>query len=521
MASSRNQSTVAEFGDFQTPHALAREVCKLLSDRGLAPATIVEPTCGIGNFLFAALDQFPMTEKSLGVEINPAYVDRLLALLPATSYSSKIRVLKDSFFHADWATLLRELADPLLVIGNPPWVTNAHLGSLKSNNLPKKTNFQNHSGLDALTGKSNFDISEWMLIKLLELLAGRNATLAMLCKTAVARKVLVHAWKTGIRLADAEIHSIDTAMFFDAAVHACLLVCYVAPSGLNDNCRVYGRLGGDEPTRIIGFRDGRPVADVPAYNRWKHLEGKEFYKWRSGVKHDCSTVMELRKEGTQYRNGLGELVELEDDYLFPMLKSSELANGRTKTPLRWMVVTQRSVGGDTGGISVRAPKTWKYLSEHGEALDRRASSIYRNRPRFSVFGVGDYSFAPWKVAISGFYKKLQFTAVGNVGGKPIVLDDTAYFVACHTEQEARYIASLLNSEAAREFFSAFIFWDAKRPITVEVLRRIDLLALARELGSEETMVGFLEDKELRDSSGQTDFRRRSGGTEQQPTTLHE
>ena len=42
------------------------------------------------------------------------------------------------------------------------------LGSLNSANLPKKTNFKNHSGLDAMTGKGNFDIAEFITIIMLE-----------------------------------------------------------------------------------------------------------------------------------------------------------------------------------------------------------------------------------------------------------------------------------------------------------------------------------------------------------------
>ena len=34
-----------------------------------------------------------------------------------------------------------------------------------------------------------------------------------------------------------------------------------------------------------------------------------------------------------------------------------------------------------------------------------------------------YTFEPWRVAISGFYKKLNFRVVGSFEGKPIVLDD--------------------------------------------------------------------------------------------------
>jgi len=41
---------------------------------------------------------------------------------------------------------------------------------MRSENLPKKSNFQGLRGLDARTGKSNFDIAEWMLIRLIEAL---------------------------------------------------------------------------------------------------------------------------------------------------------------------------------------------------------------------------------------------------------------------------------------------------------------------------------------------------------------
>jgi hypothetical protein len=43
---------------------------------------------------------------------------------------------------------------------------------------------------------------------------------------------------------------------------------------------------------------------------------------------------------------------------------------------------------------------------------------------------------------------------------------------------------LLHSEQACDYFNAFAFWDAKRPITVEVLSRLDLRALAREHGEQ-------------------------------------
>jgi hypothetical protein len=59
-----------------------------------------------------------------------------------------------------------------------------------------------------------------------------------------------------------------------------------------------------------------------------------------------------------------------------------------------------------------------------------------------------------------------------------------------SEEEARYLASLLNSASPREFFSATIFWDPKRPMTIETHLRLDLSAFATELGSLETFVNI-------------------------------
>lgn len=249
-------------------------------------------------------------------------------------------------------------------------------------------------------------------------------------------------------------------------------------------CQVFATLESPEPVATLSFRDGLLLADAARYARWQHLQGRAWYKWRSGIKHDCAKVMELEITDTAhvYRNGLGQSIELETKYLYPMLKTSEVANGRVAAPPRRMVVPQQTTGETTDLIRRKAPATWAYLLQHATQLDGRKSSIYRNRPRFSVFGIGDYSFAPWKVAISGLYKRLGFVVVPPHQGQPVVLDDATYFLSCNSESEAGFLAELLNSKPATEFFSAFIFWDAKRPVTVELLQRLDLKRLAQELG---------------------------------------
>jgi hypothetical protein len=466
-----------EFGDFQTPVELARGVCQLLRRAGVRPASIIEPTCGTGTFLRTAIEVFPDGSKALGVERNSEYADTARAGVSA----GHVEVHNEDFFEKDWAGTLDALPEPILLIGNPPWVTSSTVGALKGSNLPSKTNFQQHRGLDALTGKSNFDISEWMILHLLEILSGRSGTLAMLCKTVVARKVLRQAWNNQLQVRESTVYLIDAAQHFGAAVDACLLVCTVEEGAASAKCDVFPTLDAREPSSTFALREDCLVADLDRYEAFGHLAGKSPLRWRSGIKHDCARIMELRRVDGGYRNGLGETVQLEETYLFPMLKSSEVARPEP-TPTRWMLVPQRTIGEDTATIEQAAPLTWAYLSAHAERLEARASSIYRKRPRFSIFGVGPYSFAPFKVAISGFYKTLEFRCVGPVEGKPVVLDDTCYFLPCRSREDAETVAALLRSPPAQGLFRAFIFWDAKRPITAQLLSRLDLGKLATEIG---------------------------------------
>lgn len=421
----------------------------------------------------AALDAFPRVTDVVALDINSDYAAECRARLRERAFSGRARVRRACFFDTDWRRLLGRLPSPLLVIGNPPWVTNAALSARGGRNLPNKANTGAERGIDAITGKSNFDISEWMLSHLFEVLCGREATLAMLCKTSVARRVLARAWREERGPERADLYVIDAARHFDASVDACTLLCRFHPKQRGRECRVHDRLAVTAPvTGRFGWRARALVADVDGYRRHAHLLGSGGPRWRSGVKHDCARVMELRRDSRGLRNGLGERVDIEPDYLYPMLKSSDLAGGCSVH--RWMLVTQQATNHDTETIARVAPRTWKYLLEHAPLLDRRASAIYARRPRFSIFGVGPYTFAPWKVAISGFYKRLEFSVVGPVDGRPVVFDDTCYFLACESEREAGRLCAKLRSTPVRELYQSLVFWDSKRPITAQLLGRVDL-----------------------------------------------
>ncbi len=480
----------AIFGDFQTPIGLAREVTALVLTAGDGFSSVVEPTCGAGSFLLAAAESLGPDAVYLGFDINALHVEQCQEAVCSAGVDARIE--RRDFYETDWRALFAELPPKNLVIGNPPWVTNSALGVLGGDNLPAKSNFQGHNGFAAKTGKANFDISEWMLIRLLEGLSGRPATLAMLCKTATARKVLRHAWRNGFNLGDCSLHVIDAARHFGVSVDACLLLTHTGCPDGDQRATLYAELSFAQPLQTMGMVSGELVSDVATYLELRDLDGVEYRRWRSGVKHDVARVMELERVADGYRNGLGETWPLEPEFIYPLLKSSDLANSRL-APRRHVLLTQSRVSDDTASIETLAPATWAYLHRHGDAFDARGSSIYDNRPRFAVFGVGPYTFAPWKVAISGLYQRLCFQAIGSLKDKPVVFDDTCYFFPCQSRDEAEFFAGLLNAEIAQRFLRSLIFFDSKRAITIDALRRIDLLKLAERLGQREQAAAYLVD----------------------------
>jgi hypothetical protein len=468
-ATSARRQRVAH-GDWQTPRALAEAVVACVLRAGEPMRAVLEPTCGTGAFLAAAARVLPAA-RLVGFDRSAAYVEAARRELGA----QRAELHVSDFFAHDWSRTLRELPEPFLLLGNPPWVTSSTLGALSSGNLPEKSNYKRHAGFDALTGKANFDISEWMLTRLLAAARGRKFTLAMLCKAAVARRIMLGCAADGSRV-EGSVYGVDARSHFSASVSAVLLVLRShtgaeRPRG-EASWAVYPSLAALEPVRTMGVLGGHAYSDLDALRATAGLEGASERTWRSGVKHDLARVMELRERDGALVNGLGEKVAIERELVYPLCKSSELAGARAER--RFVLLTQARLGEDTSLIRERAPATFDYLERHRAAFEARKSRIYLRQPPFAMFGVGPYTFAPYKVAISALHKRLAFSLLGPVGGRPVVLDDTAYFLPCESLAEAERLVLALSSPLARSFFEARIFWDDMRPITKGVLATLSL-----------------------------------------------
>ena len=463
-----------EFGDYQTPLGFAEKVCLYLKEKkGIKPTAILEPTCGVGNFLTSSL--IFGANEIVGIEINPEYCD----LCREKISGQGIRILNENLFGIDTKSLFQNSKE-YLIIGNPPWVTNSTLASMGSANVPQKKNFKGFKGIDAITGASNFDICEYIILQLIGEYRDTDTTIAMLCKTAVARNVFIELKRNKISFSECEVVEFDASKVFDINASACLLIIKLSKTQNSpDFCNVRDFDNVDSVISSFGYKDGQLYSDASfsSYN----FDGACCFEWRQGVKHDCSKVMELTWNGKSFVNGRKEPVDIERDIVYPLVKSSMFKKPIINSFKKYVIVTQRKVKEPTNHLQFDTPKAWAYLQQHIDDFRKRKSYIYINAPDFSMFGIGDYSYSPYKVGVSGFYKHPLFSVLYSEGDIPVMTDDTCYFI-CFDQYNDAYVAMLLlNSAPVQAFLRSIAFLDAKRPYTKKILARLDFAKMINTL----------------------------------------
>jgi hypothetical protein len=313
------------YGDYQTPAPLAALVVDRLAQQYPCWTRVLEPTCGTGQFLHAAAQHHPA--EMVGIELQTEYAQAARANTPLDT-----RIIQADIFSFDLAQIDWHTPGHLLVVGNPPWVTNAAQSAAAHKNLPDKSNFQGWPGLEALTGKANFDIAETIWLKLLHALGPEPATLALLCKTSVARKVLQHVYDQRLLVSAARIYPIDSQRWFGVTASACLLALNLNLGAADYDIEVYAGLDSAPPPTHLGFARDTLVANPADFQALRFMDGRSPLEWRQGIKHDAATVLELRCENGRWLNKLGDGVVVEPE--LHLSAAQEFRSGRTPPTTR-------------------------------------------------------------------------------------------------------------------------------------------------------------------------------------------
>ena len=323
-----------EYGDFQTNQFLAQKVVDYTFSKTSNFEFILEPTCGKGNFLLAAIKQSKSLKKVVGVEIYQPYVwetkFKILEYFISTKENSKpeIDIIHANAFEFSFKNLAKSTHKlKTLIIGNPPWVTNSELGSIDSKNLPQKSNFKNYSGFEAITGKGNFDIGEYIALIMLRCFDEHNGAFAFLVKNSVVKNLINDQRQNKFRIGQTENLNIDSKKEFNVSVNACLFLTHLNCEP-ELTCTAFDFYTKNKLTTFGWYKD-KFVYSVQDYDESSIVDGKSIFVWRSGVKHDCSKVMELEQVNGHFKNALGEEINLENNLTYGLLKSSDLKEDKT------------------------------------------------------------------------------------------------------------------------------------------------------------------------------------------------
>ena len=466
------------YGDFQTNENLASQVAQYIFSKPTDFEFVLEPTCGKGNFILASIKQSKFLKKVVGVEIYKPYIwetkFKILNhfLQNKNAQKPEIDILHRNTFEFPYQKLANSTKNlKTLIIGNPPWVTNSELGSIDSKNLPKKSNFKKLTGVEAITGKGNFDIGESISQTMLSCFQNHNGAFAFLIKNSVVKNIIQDQKRNFYKIGKFEQLNIDSKKEFNATVNASLFTAKLN-SEPDLTCKVLD-FYNKQPITTFGWYKDKFVYSVKDYDKSSIVDGKSIFTWRSGVKHDCSKVMEFEQVNDHYTNGLGKNFSIENDLVYGLLKSADLKEKQANSYRKSTIITQKKIGQETQYIKDKFPLTFQYLNAHRTYFEKRKSSIYKDKPNYSIFGIGDYSFTNYKIGISGLYKTTHFTLILPDKSKPVMLDDTCYFIGFDKLVFAQIAHYLVNSDLVQKFLKSIIFSDSKRSINKEILMRID------------------------------------------------
>lgn len=151
--------------------------------------------------------------------------------------------------------------------------------------------------------------------------------------------------------------------------------------------------------------------------------------------------------------------KLESRFLHPLLKGQDVDAWRP-TPSAYLLFVQdvKTRRGLTEDI-LKDTQVLKWLQRHETLLRQRAAyKRYYNPDRdpfWSMFDVGDYTLAPWKVVWSRIAWKLEAAVVSKIKGQLVLPQETFTYIGLQDETEAHFVCGVVNSTPFRFAVSCF------------------------------------------------------------------
>lgn len=423
----------------------------------------------------------------------------------AEALFARLKELDDEGINGIWARIIKNAFAPLFqgrfdyVAGNPPWVNWESLPEdyrQETKTLWVHHGLFPHSGMDTILGKGKKDISMLMSYVAMDNYLKDSGRLGFLITQSVFKTAGAGQGFRRLRLGSgtplAVVHVDDMAAlkpFAGASNRTSIVVLERGrPAKYPVRYTTWRRKGGgasipedvslEEAGALTVRRHfvAEPVDEADLTSPWitgkaralkavRRVIGQSDYKAREGANTGGANavywleVITRRPDGmvvvSNITKGAKRKVEqvmaaLEPDLLYPLLRGRDVARWRAE-PSAYILVVQDPVrrrGIAEDELKMRLPKTYRYLKQFEDIL--RTRSGYRRYfretdPFYSMFNVGEYTFAPYKVVWARIGSSMTAAVVGTSDGKSIIPQETITLVAFDTPTETHYVCAMVNS----------------------------------------------------------------------------
>lgn len=154
--------------------------------------------------------------------------------------------------------------------------------------------------------------------------------------------------------------------------------------------------------------------------------------------------------------------ELEPGLLYPLLRGRDVNRWQAAPSLHILMMQDRKTRRGLAETEVQQnyPKVWAYLKRFEKPLRERSGflryftrkdkrgQVVETGPFYSMFNVGDYTFAPWKVVWREQAAWFTCAVAEAQNDLPTIPDHKLMLVDCQSREEAHYLCAVLNSVVA-------------------------------------------------------------------------
>lgn len=418
----------------------------------------------------------------------------------------KMQELEEKGINGIWARIIKNAFAPLfvgqfdIIVGNPPWVNWEALPQdyrIATGPIWQHYNLFEHTGLRARLGSAKDDISILMTYVAIDKYLKNRGKLCIVITQTLFKTTgggegfrRFRLGRNGSPFKVIQVDDMTDLQPFDMATNR-TAVFYCQKGEVTSYPVEYhiwrkkgkGSISSDLSWEEVQIRtetkyfkaqsiDGSDqgswiTARAKGLQAMKKIIGPAEYKAREGTNTGGANgiywLRILKKSETQvlvenlYDIGKRKVqsveMELEEELIYPLLRGRDLHRWHAMPSCSIILPHQKddpSKGIPEARLITDFPKTYKYFDANfRESLKLRKSSALPKDTFYSIFGIGPYTFAPFKLVWKEQATELECAVISLFKEKIIIPDHKLMMIPFVDEFESHYVCSVLNSKPAR------------------------------------------------------------------------